>query len=267
MIGRAVAQPWALPPLPGESEAALRERRDQAYFDQQREDSREWWRRMGGETPLAGLRVLDFGCGHGALAVAAAERGAAHVVGLDLDEARIAFARRKVRDDFPDLAGRVRFEARDIADLDDGPFDAVLSKDTFEHVGDLPAVLAHVRRLLRPGGRLLVGFSPLYYSPWGDHGRLWHPLPWLHAVLPDSLLFPLAGRRRGRRITGLADVGLNGLTPRRFRALFAPDRWRIERIRYNPGDKPLMGAMRALRRLPLLEAPFTVGIYADIVRV
>ena len=123
MIGRAVAQPWALPPLPGESEAALRERRDQAYFDQQREDSREWWRRMGGETPLAGLRVLDFGCGHGALAVAAAERGAAHVVGLDLDEARIAFARRKVRDDFPDLAGRVRFEARDIADLDDDPND------------------------------------------------------------------------------------------------------------------------------------------------
>ena len=56
---------------------------------------RKWntaWQRFGEHPRLAGLRVLDFGCGFGAFSVRAAEEGAA-VVGLDLNREEISRAR------------------------------------------------------------------------------------------------------------------------------------------------------------------------------
>lgn len=66
------------------------------------------------------------------------------------------------------------------------PFDIVLSKDTFEHVQDLDHLLKGVAQRVRQGGLLVCGFSPLYYSPNGDHARYDLPLPWMHAFLPDD---------------------------------------------------------------------------------
>jgi SAM-dependent methyltransferase len=260
-------RPWQLPAHPGESLASLHDRQDSAYFVEQIDESVDWWERMGHEISLTGLRVIDFGCGHGALSLSAAQRGAAAVVGIDLDERRIEFARRYLPEHYPQYAATVRFEARDVAALDEAAgFDVVLSKDAFEHVENLPATIAIMHRLLKPGGRLLVGFSPLFYSPFGDHGRLAPPLPWLPALLPERLVLSLASRRHGVPIRTMADVGLNKLTPAQFRASFPEQQWKVERILYNRSSRRLMPLLDVMRRLPGLERWFTVGIYAVVTR-
>lgn len=254
----------SLPPLPGESPAETQRRRERAYFVEQFESNQEWLRRIGGIAPLefAGKRVLEIGCGHGALAFFAAQQGAAQVVGLDLDQERIAFARRVLAEDYQECAGRVHFETEDVAGFQGPPFDLVISKDSFEHIADLPGMLAHIRRMLRPGGTFAVGFSQLYYSPFGDHGRFHVRVPWLHALVPEGLLARWASYREGRLITSAADVGLNKVTPSEFRQLMASTPWSSLSIRYNQGGHSLFRLFDVLRRVPGLERYFTVSIYA-----
>lgn len=236
---------------------------DDDYFDQQTRDSLpRYWQRTGGVPDLAGQRVLDFGCGHGAMSVQLAQAGA-DVTGIDLDAERIAYARKRVAADFPDLQDRLTFADVDVAVLDeDGRYDAVFSKDTFEHVEDLDGVLFHLRRLLRPGGLLYAGFSPLYYSPNGAHGRTGHRLPWAHAVLPRRRVLKAAARHQGHPVASLYDLGLNGRTAPEFLAAFQRSGFAVDSVRFNAGDHPLLRVLGLLRRVPFLERFVTVSVYA-----
>jgi SAM-dependent methyltransferase len=208
------------------------------------------------------LRVLELGCGHGAMALVLARAGA-WVTGVDLDGTRIRYARERLQREAPDLAQRIHFHLGDVADLAGrGDFDAIVSKDTFEHVEDLAGVLGELRRLVRPGGRLYLGFSPLYHSPNGHHDRIGYRLPWAHAVLPRRLVMARASRHQGRPVTSLSDVGLNGLTPGDFRRAFAGAGLSVVCMRYNAGDKRLLRLLDVLRRFPGLERYATISIYA-----
>src|ERR1700693_840016 len=61
----------------------------------------------------------------------------------------------------PALANKIQFACRGIETLEDGQrFDFVFSKDAFEHILDLEGTVSHIHRLLRPGGRLVIGTSP-----------------------------------------------------------------------------------------------------------
>jgi SAM-dependent methyltransferase len=97
--------------------------------------------------PLAGRRVLDLGCGKGRFARALGELGAS-VVGLDLSAAMLAQAND---------VDRVRASARR---LPFGPasFDGVVAVEVFEHLAprSLDNVCGEVRRVLRPGGTLVI---------------------------------------------------------------------------------------------------------------
>jgi SAM-dependent methyltransferase len=266
-------KPWALAALPNESGVALAARRNKAYFDWQIAGLPEFWRRMGLNLDVAGKTILDLGCGFGALSLDLAQRGAARVVGLDLDKDRIYFARDHISQAYPALADHIEFIYRDIETFvsseTTGAFDLVVSKDTFEHIQDLEGVVACARTLLKPGGRLAIGTSPLYYSPFGDHGEYFgRRLPWAGAI-PEALLFPLARRATGKPLRSAADVGLNKMTPARFRSLFPSSAWRTDEIRYNVGDKVLMAApaLDALRKIPALEKYCTASIYCVLTKL
>jgi 2-polyprenyl-6-hydroxyphenyl methylase/3-demethylubiquinone-9 3-methyltransferase len=107
----------------------------------------------GRTAPLAGLAVLDVGCGGGLLAEAMAGLGAS-VHGIDVSPRNIEVARTHAG-----LSGAsVTYEAAAAETLAarGASYDVVLSMEVVEHVADLDGFLAACCRLVRPGGVLLV---------------------------------------------------------------------------------------------------------------
>jgi SAM-dependent methyltransferase len=106
-------------------------------YDASRESTREFWHRFGRRPDVAGKRVLDIGCGHGAMSIDLAQQGA-EVVGVDTDASRIEWAQRNLIACHPTLVDYVTFLAQDSTQLpSDERFDLAVSKDTFEHVIDV----------------------------------------------------------------------------------------------------------------------------------
>lgn len=234
------------------------------YFDDQAQDSNpEFWRRFGRRPALVGRRVLDLGCGHGALALEMAGQGAA-VLGIDLDEDRIDWARQHIARQ--QVTGSLEFVAADVRTLGlRDEMDLIVSKDTFEHIEDLESVLQCLHDALAPDGQIWAGFSPLYYSPRGDHARTGMKLPWGHTLhLP--LVLARASRYQRKHVTSLADIGLNGMSPKDFRRHVGSAGLRFESVLYNQGDRPLLPALTLLRRLPFVERYTTVSVYAILAR-
>jgi len=104
-------------------------------------------------------RVLDVGCGSGALAQDLAERAGASVVGIDLSAANVDAARAKHA--HPRVTYRVG-DARD--DIAGGPFDVVILSNVLEHLPDRAAFLSRLKDELRPG-RFLIRV-PLFERDW-----------------------------------------------------------------------------------------------------
>jgi SAM-dependent methyltransferase len=109
--------------------------------------------------PAAGERLADLGCGESpglGLVVTRLDGGVA--VGID----NSAEALREVRTSVPASGSRTVFIESDLADplpLADGSMDAVFSYDVLELLPDPDAVLREVYRVLRPGGRLVLGHA------------------------------------------------------------------------------------------------------------
>jgi ubiquinone/menaquinone biosynthesis C-methylase UbiE len=132
-----------------------------------------------------GERVLDLGCGQGDLTAVLAEAGA-RPLGVDVADAPL----RRARHRHPELS----FE---LAPIDgplpfaDGTFDVVWASEVIEHVADTARWLSEVRRVLVPGGRLLVT------TP--NHGRLglaMHGIDHYSEPLGDHLHLYSAGSLR-----------------------------------------------------------------------
>lgn len=237
-----------------------------SYFRYQLEHSNlEFFRRLGYKD-FKGKTVLEVGCGHGALSISMARLGAKSVLGVDIDKPHIEEAKKTLEEQYPEHASIVRFECADIRSIT-GPFDMVVSKDAFEHIQDLPQMMREIAKRLNENGLLIAGFSPLYFSPFGDHGRYLgkrRSIPWLPAILPEPILFALSSRLRKTQVRSAADVGLNKLTPEQFRKIILDQGWDPLALEYNKGNRPGMALMSRLRKIPYLEKYFTVNIYAQL---
>ena len=103
-----------------------------------------------------GDRLLDVGCGWGALIIRAAQRGA-HAVGVTLSENQYAYAKAKI--DELGLSARCEVRLQDYRDVPEiEGYDKVTSVGMFEHVGmkNLPLYFAQMHRMLKPGGAMLM---------------------------------------------------------------------------------------------------------------
>jgi 2-polyprenyl-3-methyl-5-hydroxy-6-metoxy-1,4-benzoquinol methylase len=129
-----------------------------------------------------GRRVLDAGCGmaYGSALLAAA--GASDVTGVDWAEEVLDDARRA-------MPAGVELVAGDVTDLgfDDGAFDLIVSFEVIEHLDQPDLALDEFRRLLAPGGLLVVS-SPNrdVYTPGNPHH--------VHEYTPAELHAAIAGR-------------------------------------------------------------------------
>lgn len=111
-------------------------------------------------------RTLDVGSGTGANLRLLAELGFERALGLDRSEEAIRYCGEK---ELPPV------ECGDLCDLPfaEGEFDLVIATDVLEHVEDEARAVGELRRVLRPGGRLIVTV-PAFRSLWGLQDRVSH---------------------------------------------------------------------------------------------
>lgn len=211
--------------------STYQERRGQllAYFDRTAADA---WARLTSDAPVSGiratvragrdemrnrilswlpadmrgLRLLDAGCGTGALAVEAARRGA-EVVAIDISPTLVGLARERSPRDLG--SGRVEFLVGDMLDRSLGSFDHVVAMDSLIHYRAADVVDAVAGLAARTSGSLVVTFAPRTA-----------PLAVMHAV---GRLFP-----RGDRAPAIEPVGAAALR-RRIAAEPLLAGWRVGR--------------------------------------
>jgi ubiquinone/menaquinone biosynthesis C-methylase UbiE len=159
-----------------------------------------------------GKRVADVGCGPGRVTVALRDLGL-EAIGIDLSPGMIEVARRE----FPDLAFSVASMTQ--LPLADDSVDGVLLWYSIIHVPDeeLPAAFGHVRRVLRPGGTVLLGFhsgDTVNHKTTGYGG---HPMSvYVHRRTPERVadLLTRAGLQVSARLT--LEATQEGTVPQGF---------------------------------------------------
>ncbi len=134
-------------------------------------------------------RVLDAGCGVGGSAIWLARELGVRVVGINVVPGEIDRGRRYARR--RNAAGRVTFELQDMTrtTFPDGSFDVVWAIESVCHVPDKREFLAEARRLLKPGGRLIVADAFRRRRPFSPADeRLMHD--WLSGWAVPDLVTP-----------------------------------------------------------------------------
>ena len=163
--------------------------------------------------PKPGERVLEVGCGGGALLALCEARGAV-TVGLDTNRVALRLAQTRQRAPAVIHANGLRLP------VEDNTFDGVVGQDVLEHVDDGDALMREWHRVLRPGGRVVLatanGSYPdpdLFYDP--DHRRIYMQDELSELLVRTGFvversytLFPYLGNRR---LTNKAARWLGGL--------------------------------------------------------
>ncbi|NNM45819.1 SAM-dependent methyltransferase [Knoellia koreensis] len=144
-----------------------------------------------------GSRLLDVGCGWGSMSLYAAEHFGAQVTGVTISAEQKRFADNRIRE--RGLEDRVEIRLQDYRDVREDGFDAVVSLEMGEHVGEKNyATYARVLHdAVRPGGRVLV-------QQMSRRGR--HPGggPFIESfIAPDMTMRPV-----GETVALLEDAGL-----------------------------------------------------------
>lgn len=103
-----------------------------------------------------GMRLLEVGCGWGALAECATREFGAHVTGVTLSTEQLDYARERLAQHAPAASADLRLQ--DYRDIADAPFDAIVSIEMFEAVGHAywPSYFKLLHDRLAPGGRACV---------------------------------------------------------------------------------------------------------------
>lgn len=200
----------------------------ETYFDQ---TAAETWKRLTSDAPvsgiratvragrermrgmlldwlgrdLGGMRILDAGCGTGALAIEAAHRGA-DVVGVDIAPSLIAIARDRAEaaglsPGIPAARGAIDFIAGDMLCAGLGRFDAIIAMDSLIHYTAVDNIELLARLAARCEGSLLFTFAPRTPALAAMHavGRMFprrDRAPSIEPVAPDALTRLIAGHDR-----------------------------------------------------------------------
>jgi cyclopropane-fatty-acyl-phospholipid synthase len=178
-----------------------------------------------------GQRLLEIGCGWGAVAESAARAGVA-ATGVTLSHEQLAYAQARLA--HAGLADRADLRLQDYRDVADGPFDAVVSIEMFEAVGReyWDAYFQTVQRQLKPGGKAciqVIVIRPDLFERYARSSDFIQRYVFPGGMLPTAALFERHAQAAGlRTIDRLAFGADYAETLRRWRHAFLA---RLEDVR------------------------------------
>ena len=171
-----------------------------------------------------GQRLLEIGCGWGALAETAAAEFGAHVTGVTLSSEQLAFARD--RQQRAGVADRVDLRLQDYRDINDEPFDAIASIEMFEAVGReyWDSFFATLKAKLKPGGRACIQSITIRDDLFDRYVRntdFIQQYIFPGGLLPSASVFKAEAQRAGLEVINELAFGQDyAETLRRWRAQF-----------------------------------------------
>jgi len=188
---------------------------------------------------LEGRRVADIGCGDGIIDLGLALKGRPEeLVGFDLMDIDAGALLRAARAAgvASELPAGLRFERSQPTAIPapDGYFDAVVTWSVFEHVDDPVALLAEVRRVIKPDGYLFLQLWPFYDSEHGGH--LWphYEGPFPHLLRTDEQILNEVEGRQGTDPRRSADDeyrSLNKITPDELHRALLANRFAVAKLK------------------------------------
>lgn len=140
---------------------------------------------------IEGYQVLDFGCGTGELCALMAEHNPKHIVGVELSKDAVNRARASQADAKKSTNASIEFihaARKKTVPVDDATIDLISCFDVVEHIADVSFTLQEWRRMLKPGGKVWIWWSP-WRGPFGHHMESLIPLPWVHLIFPERSMF------------------------------------------------------------------------------
>lgn len=117
----------------------------------------------GAAEPLAGLKLVDVGCGAGIVTEPLSRLGG-EVTGIDAAERNVGIAARHAA--ATGAPARYRHALPEELAKEGATFDIVMSLEVVEHVADLPAFLGAIGDLTKPGGLLVIGTINRNFRSW-----------------------------------------------------------------------------------------------------
>jgi ubiquinone/menaquinone biosynthesis C-methylase UbiE len=182
------------------------------------------------EASVRGKRIADFGCGEGAQAIALARTYDCRVVGIDNNPRCLADAVKSAREQQLD-GGQVDFRDCVAPDLF-GTFDVVISQNAMEHYTQPDDALQTMRRMVRPGGQIMLTFGPPWFAPWGAHMLYFCRVPWVHLLFREKTVLSVRASYRAAS-PSYEECGLNRMSLRKFETLLSAAGLKIDYIKYH----------------------------------
>jgi 2-polyprenyl-3-methyl-5-hydroxy-6-metoxy-1,4-benzoquinol methylase len=238
------------------------------YFHRHRAFIPTFWSRFPSDIKdFKGKRILEVGSGHGDLAIDMALKGAHEIVGIDIKNEKTSFAENNLIKNYKHLEDVITFKCCEIFDLPDDPFDLIVSKNTFEHIMDPVACLEEIKKRLRPGGKVLIGFSPLYNSPFGDHGKTKTVIPWGHLIFPESWIIKRLNKKETTvQINRIEHLALNKYSLKKWKELFYSSGFHVASFEVNAGRNIILKFVSLLRKITFFEEYFSSNLHVVLVK-
>lgn len=173
-----------------------------------------------------GEKVLDLGCGDGAVAEYLQEKIGVNIVGADISEDAVKKSRKRGIDArLIDIEkGKLPFAAKS--------FDVIFWGDNIEHLFDPESILKEIRRVLKPNGRLVLSCPNMAYWRYRIfyflNGQLpdtewtgYKPWAWSHIRFFNASILKNLLEINGFKIEKL--IGVNRIFPDKFFAKISPN--------------------------------------------
>lgn len=182
---------------------------------------------------IRGASVVDFGSGYGHQAMALHKRFNCRVLGLEIEDGKLAYSKSKCAQigiDEAKVCFRNAPRKRDF-----GKHDLVLSLNSFEHFNNPDEILVQMKRLLAPGGKILISFGPPWYAPYGSHMNYFCKIPWVNLLFSEDTIMRVRSRFRDDGATRFEEVpgGLSRMSVAKFESLMRKHNLKFIHRRYH----------------------------------